>query len=144
MKKILLNLKMLIKGEASLIDVSYYIQGNYRHMLYYSEYSFVRGLMRKHIREQITYRIGTMNPDCLELGYCTKCGCDTTALQMCNKTCKGLEYPPMMNRWQWKKFKDGTLVKDMENLWHFDRKTLKTTLFKENHNSYVKTPTPVK
>lgn len=62
--------------------------------------------MRNHIREQIEYRIKVMNPECRNSGSCIKCGCMTTALQMCNKSCEGLCYPPMMNKYYWNLLKE--------------------------------------
>ena len=49
------------KGNVSLKDIWYYIQGNYRHKLFYSRFKF---LIRKYIREQIALRILVMNEEC--------------------------------------------------------------------------------
>ena len=89
------------KGNVSLKDIWYYIQGNYRHKLFYSRFKF---LIRKYIREQIALRILVMNEECYNNGECIRCGCATTALQMCNKMCKGECYPAMMNKDQWEYF----------------------------------------
>ena len=67
------------KGNVPLKDVWYYIQGNYRYMLYYSKFRF---LIRQHIRRQIALRILVMNEECYSNGECIKCGCATTPLQM--------------------------------------------------------------
>ena len=97
----------LFKGNVSLKDVWYYIQGNYRYMLYYSKFRF---LIRKHIRRQIALRILVMNEECYSNGECIKCGCATTALQMCNKACAGMCYPKMMNWYQWDYFNEFKIV----------------------------------
>ena len=46
-----------------------------------------------------------MNPDCYSEGSCQMCGCETTALQMANKTCPKPCYPKMMNKKNWEDFK---------------------------------------
>ena len=45
-----------------------------------------------------------MNQECYNKGYCVKCGCHTTALQMCSKSCEGNCYPKMMGRKLWNRF----------------------------------------
>lgn len=92
------SLLRLMRGELPLRDVYYYIQGTLRYRLYYSRFKF---LIRKHILEQIDYRINVMNYECYERGECVLCGCSTTALQMCNKSCEGKEYPIMMGKKHW-------------------------------------------
>lgn len=83
------------------IDLWYYLQGWYRYRLFYSNrYEF---LIRKHILEQIDYRIYEMDIECYEAGECKKCGCATTALQMANKSCLGECYPVMMSKSKWNK-----------------------------------------
>jgi len=72
-----------------------------RYKIYYSKNKF---LIRKHILEQIDFRIKVMNKECYDKGYCIKCGCHTTALQMCNKSCDGNCYPEMMSKKDWNKF----------------------------------------
>lgn len=76
--------------------------GWYRYHLYYSKFSF---LIRKHIREQITWRIEVMDRECYTSGQCKKCGCATTALQMANRACKKPCYPDMMSKKKWKYYK---------------------------------------
>ena len=94
-----------VKGNVSLKDVWYYIQGNIRYKLYYSEkYS---KFIRKHIKHQIDVRIKNMNHECYNKGECIKCGCATTALQMASKSCAGACYPKMMNKKTWLAFRRG-------------------------------------
>ncbi len=60
-----------------------------------------------------------MDEECYEMGSCKICGCETTALQMCSKSCNKPCYPPMMNKKQWKKFKTGsTVIIDDQNCWY--------------------------
>lgn len=82
-------------------DVYYYLQGNVRYYLYYSKLNF---LLRSHIKEQINYRIKSMDPKCYDDGTCVLCGCKTTALQMCNKSCDKPCYPYILSSKKWKHF----------------------------------------
>jgi hypothetical protein len=91
-------LRQILNGQRPLIDIWHYFVGNYRYKLYYSKYKW---LIRKHIREQIEYRINVMKTDCLLKGECTECGCATPALQMCSKACEGSCYPAMMEKDFW-------------------------------------------
>lgn len=81
-----------------------YIVGNIRYHLYYN----APFLIRKHILEQITNRILVMNPECYLKGSCIKCGCSTTALQMCKRSCEGNCYGKLLNKRKWEKQKTGT------------------------------------
>lgn len=116
----------VIKGKKPLVDVIHYLVGHYRYKLYYNKYLQV--LIRLHIFEQIKNRIKWMNETCYNQGSCIKCGCETTQLQMCNKSCEGLCYPSMMNRKQWKVFKGGGSYVDKNGLWLLDLKNNKLTL----------------
>lgn len=91
------------KIKKMLSEMFYYIQGNIRYSLYYSEYKY---LIPEHIKEQIDLRIKIMDKDCLKNGSCKLCGCKTTALQMANKPCDKPCYPPMLNCSQWRDFND--------------------------------------
>lgn len=102
--KIKKNIRKIIIGEQPLSSILYYIQGNLRYKIYYSKYS--NFFLRKHILEQINYRIHIMNTECYDKGECIKCGCQTTHLQMSNKTCEGLEYPPIVSKRLWNNFKN--------------------------------------
>lgn len=101
-------------------DVYYYIQGNLRYRLYYSKFAF---LIRKHIREQIEYRINSMDKECYERGECHMCGCATTQLQMSNKSCKKYCYPSILSKKKWEALKDKKnthiFIAD-EKLWAID------------------------
>lgn len=86
----------------NLKDVYYYIQGNIRYFFFYYNGKnrfmnfFKKLILPNHIREQIIQRLKTMNIECYSSGQCIKCGCATTQLQMCNKSCEGNCYPPMI------------------------------------------------
>lgn len=90
--------------ERKPIDIWHFIVGNLRYRIYYTWFYF---LIPKHIREQIDYRIKSMNPVCYSNGSCIECGCRTTELQMSNKRCDGNCYPRIMNRILWKNMKLG-------------------------------------
>lgn len=91
-----------------------YLQGNLRNKLWKNH----KGFIRKHIREQIEFRIFVMDSECRVTGSCTKCGCSTPALQMCNDACKGNCYPKMMNKSKWDCFKTtGTILLAVDDLW---------------------------
>lgn len=94
---------LILKGKKPLSDVWFYVQGNIRYKLYYSKYKW---LLRKHIREQIEFRIQRMKPECYENGSCVVCGCETTMLQMADKSCDGKCYPAMFKAGTWKHFKE--------------------------------------
>lgn len=115
-----------------LIDIWHYIIGNFRYNLYYSEGCWKKEIlssgrivniqvknpfMRKHIYEQINYRIKWMDKECYDNGSCKICGCETTALQMCNKSCEKPCYPSMMNKKQWEVFKKGSTYTDKHGKW---------------------------
>lgn len=85
-------------------DIWYYIQGHFRYPLFYR--ICCGFLMRKHIREQIEYRIRVMNEDCYTQGSCVACGCKTTHLQMADKSCDKNCYFPMMSKEEWNNFKN--------------------------------------
>ncbi len=103
---------MKMKRKTKVSDVKNYVVGHYRYAIYYFSSNklilrrIVKSLMRNHIKEQIDYRIRVMNRECLDSGSCIKCGCMTTALQMCNKSCEGDCYPPMFSKKKWKNFRD--------------------------------------
>ena len=97
-------------------DIYYFLQGNLRYRLFYSNFVF---LIRPHILEQIELRIKSMDKECYNNGQCKLCGCKTTALQMCNKSCEGNCYPTMISKKKWKKFKVTTKYyeKDTKIYW---------------------------
>ncbi len=103
-----------MKKKVTLKNIWYFIQGNIRYQLYYSRLNFLISL---HIREQIEARINSMNKECYNQGSCIKCGCQTTHLQMCNKSCNGLCYPSMMNRRKWNLLKNKKIVIRDTKVW---------------------------
>lgn len=106
----------ITQGRRPIKDVFYYFQGNWRYKIYYSPFKF---LLRKHILQQIDYRIKWMDQECFNEGSCKLCGCETTALQMCNKSCDKPCYPPMMNKEHWSLFNDQYILVAIKGLvWH--------------------------
>jgi len=73
-----------------------------------------------------------MNRECYTSGQCVKCGCATTALQMCDRACEGNCYPPMLDSQQWKQFKAGNTIiyqeGNLQYLWKLQRLTGKPLL----------------
>lgn len=106
-----------MKAKVNLNNITAYILGNVRYKLYYSRYKF---LIRKHILEQIDFRIKWMKPECYNQGECVICGCATTALQMANKACDAPCYPEMMNKTHWEKFKLGEVMFDSNGAWYLN------------------------
>lgn len=108
----------------SLKNIWNYIVGWTRYYLYYSktilkvDLSF---LMRKHIKQQIKLRLSSMDRECWYSGACKKCGCDTPALQMANKACDKPCYPPLLSKYEWKKFYlQGVYYKDPKYVWYIN------------------------
>ena len=109
-----MNLKSLISKYRSdpnytFKDIIDFFIAEYRYFLYYykndkGEYS-LRFLLQNHIIEQYEMDIAYMNKECYNNGNCIKCGCMTTALQFCNKACKGSCYTPKVNKRLWEDFK---------------------------------------
>jgi hypothetical protein len=90
-------MRILKNKNLTLKNAWYYNQGNFRYWAYYN----ASWLLRKHICEQIAYRINSMNKECYDTGACIKCGCATIQLQMCDKPCEGLCYPRMASKFEW-------------------------------------------
>lgn len=90
-----------------------YLQGNLRYQVFYTPFNW---LIRSHVREQIEFRVFVMELSCYLQGSCVRCGCRTTALQMCDAPCEKPCYPPIMKKEYWKSFKggNGVLVKGDE------------------------------
>lgn len=85
-------------------EVKAYLLGKFRYFLF--DKKDLNFLIRRHIYEQILWRISVMDKECYDNGACKICGCQTTALQMANKACPKPCYPEMMNKKEWKKFKE--------------------------------------
>lgn len=113
------DIKDILSGKKKLIDVWYYIQGNYRYYFYYGgklsgKYKFIaylrKQVLQQYIKDQIAWRIDNMNRECYYNGECIKCSCQTTHLQMCDKPCEGACYPQMLNRDEWERFKNNSVT----------------------------------
>lgn len=94
-----------MKSKFNLNNIIAYVQGWIRFYLYY--HPRLKFLIRKHIREQIDFRIKYMDKECYENGSCKLCGCATTALQMANKSCDKPCYPPILDKDIWNNFING-------------------------------------
>ena len=92
------------RAKVTIKNIVAYCQGNIRYHLYYSKN--LGWLMRNHVREQIDYRINSMNSMCYANGSCIECGCQTPHLQMSNKACEGNCYPRMYDSYFWKGYVD--------------------------------------
>lgn len=117
--KLIKKFKQILKNPK---DIFYYFQGNFRYKLYYSDnWGFI---MKEHIRDQIDFRIKYMDKDCYNEGSCKLCGCETTALQMANKSCDKPCYPPLMKLKDWSLFKyvRRAYADKTGRVWRWDRK----------------------
>lgn len=127
-----------MKAKINLNNIIAYIQGNLRYKLWYwkSNYNYsypliryiyllpLHKIIRKHIREQIEFRLKWMKPECYNQGECVICGCATTALQMASKACDAPCYPEMMDKTHWKKFKQGEIIIDNSGKWKINNQQL--------------------
>lgn len=104
--------------EITLSNIKHFIVGNFRYYLYYSRF---KNLIPRHIREQIECRINSMNKECYNSGSCVKCGCATTALQMCDKACEGHCYPIMLSKSYWNRIPNRGYISANGILWLVDK-----------------------
>ena len=107
MKSILKEEKNM-KSSTTGKDVFYYIQGNVRSYLYYTNWWFLplHIFIPLHILEQMVARLNTIEgSECYEKGSCKHCGCKVPALTFCNKKCDGFCYPKIVNKKDWLYFK---------------------------------------
>jgi len=101
-----------MKAKINLLNIKSYLVGKFRYACYDSRWSW---LIRRHILEQIKWRIEVMDPLCYSEGSCRLCGCTTTALQMADKACDKPCYPAMMSEFKWEMFSTRSyLVHDKE------------------------------
>lgn len=140
--KIVKEIKKIWKGQTKAIDIWYYFQGMIRYRIYYNSKLQRSFLMRTHIKKQIDYRIIVMNQECYKQGSCIKCGCMTTALQMCDKPCEGWCYPSMMNKENWELYKRGYTIteeydKSRKLYWVSDWDTVRLIEFTHNINKTI-------
>lgn len=111
------GIKKILRGEASLLDAWYWVQGTYRAYGYYyykfssdfPEYNTpvrreVWRFMRDHIKGQLSFRVNSVNSQCYDSGSCISCSCKTPDVFFADKACNELCYPAMLNKEQWNKF----------------------------------------
>jgi hypothetical protein len=58
-----------------------------------------------HLYEQIFWRRTVADPICWNQGVCKECGCEMIGKTMEDRGCDGKCYPDMMNKSEWKEFK---------------------------------------
>jgi hypothetical protein len=92
-----------MKAQINMPNILAYLQGNIRELCYFKKN--LKFLIRKHIREQIQYRLYMMDDQCKKSGHCIICGCATPGLQMADKACDKPCYPAMVNKADWFTFK---------------------------------------
>lgn len=130
------KLMMILKGERPPVDIIHYIVGNIRYKLYYS--LKWKKLLKPHIIEQIGFRIEVMDKKCYEQGECKICRCQTTHLQMANKSCDKPCYPEMMTKEDWDAFYNkGFIYKQGNFVFMYNKKLHLYKILKEENNLYV-------
>jgi hypothetical protein len=98
-----------MKTKINLLNIKSYLVGNFRYRIHGTKFQW---LIRKHILEQIDWRIKVMDKTCYSSGSCIICGCSTTALQMSEKHCDKPCYPSLLSRTMWEAFKVGGIYLD--------------------------------
>lgn len=124
-----------MKAKINFKNIYYYLQGNYRLGVYYSQFDM---LLPKHIREQISYRLNSMNTECKESGSCIKCGCSTPGLQMCNRACEGNCYPKMLDRRTWNRLMKQLNICETKKLSTLPTIKSQGTEFSVTKNKFIK------
>lgn len=122
----------LKKSKNKREDIKSFFEGNIRYWLWYH----ARWMIRKHIREQIAYRIRVMNPSCYTDGICHVCGCETIALQMCSKECAGMCYPQLLGRYEWSQ-KPPIYIRGMRLMWNWNFLKDRYELFNEETGAKI-------
>ena len=127
---------MIKREEITWKNVYAFFQGYLRWFIWVSPL-LRKKLMRKHIREQITYRMNSINRECYQNGSCIHCGCEIPQLLMANKTCGGNCYPVMVDKKNWILRKEQPYVYNKDELtgicWRLE-KTTKRFIKKENYD----------
>jgi hypothetical protein len=118
MKKLREHITQLLNSEHPLDDVVAYITGNIRYHLFYNKHLMF--LMREHIRQQIEYRIDSIDRECFNSAQCKLCGCDIPGLQMANKACDKPCYPKMLSKKQWEYLKADNFVNSEGKTWFIE------------------------
>jgi len=88
--------------------VKAFLEGTWRKGCMNHWYS--KWLVRRHIKEQYLYRFVKAKPECHQKGHCISCGCKMPAVLLANKPCRVNCYGPMLDKKQWKKFKDTNML----------------------------------
>ena len=116
------NMKSSITGS----NIFYYVQGNIRAYLYYTNWWFLplHIFIPAHVLQQMVIRLNTIEgSECYEKGSCKHCGCKVPPLTFCDKSCEGNCYHYMMNAYQWLHFKSHKQMVTKGHHWlYVDRK----------------------
>lgn len=81
-----------------------------------------------------------MNPTCYEQGSCVACGCETTELQMANKSCNNYCYPRMLSKREWKSWQQGHVTIENRSkgyFWIKRKGDVRYRLYKPTKYGYV-------
>ena len=115
------NMKSSTTGK----DVWYYIQGNVRSYMFYTNWWFLplHVFIPVHILQQMVVRLNTIEDSkCYDKGSCKHCGCKVPALTFCDKSCGGNCYPYMMNKSNWSFFMSHKEIRNHGHWLYKDRK----------------------
>lgn len=89
-------------NQITLTNIKAFVQSHVRQFL--EDYP---GIIDDFVYEQVQYRLGIMNEECLKNKSCIHCGCSCPDLQYSSKQCEGGEYPLMFKtEEEWEKYKE--------------------------------------
>ena len=115
-----------MKSSITGSNIFYYVQGNIRAYLYYTNWWFLplHIFIPAHVLQQMVIRLSTIEgSECYEKGSCKHCGCKVPPLTFCDKSCEGNCYPYMMDAYQWLHFKSHKQMVTKGHHWlYVDRK----------------------
>lgn len=107
------------KAKINFLNVKGFIQGNFRKLL-----EDFPGIVEDHIYEQVQYRLGIMDENCIKNKMCP-CECAVPNKQYEDRSCENHCYPPMMDKENWEKFKSLTnITKESIELNIYKRKNI--------------------
>ena len=90
------------KYDITLKNVKAYVQGKTRSLVERFGGEFIQ--LEDHVKEQIIWRHGKADKDCIEKGVCY-CGCEMPDMLYADKTCEKNCYPVMMDKKTWEDYK---------------------------------------
>lgn len=86
-------------SQINLSNIKGFVQGNFRKFM--EDYP---GIVGDHIYEQVQYRLGIMDENCLKNKQCP-CTCSVPEKQYENRQCENSCYGDMLNKQEWEDFK---------------------------------------